>query len=689
MNDDVFSAARARSGAAGRFGLAMACAAALALMAACGGGGDGSPAAQPMATTLTGTAATGAPFAGAAVQVIDATGAAVCDTTTLADGTYQCTLQPTVQRPLVIRASKDDAVLYSATAASGDTRANVTPLTHIIVSRLAPNGDPAALSGAMQTVTATALQAQSDTLLAALQPLLTALGLTIDPLGGQLVADGTGQDKLLDTISVSVRPNGTTANIEVTVKTLPTSAGAAPVTIKFSSSDTSLPQLPASVATALAPVPTPALLADLFSRLNACYALPLTQRVNATNDNTNAVGTASDVIGAPCRSLFVGDDPANFISNKVGVGRNANNGGAWASLFRSNATGLQWTVGDVEFFRANGDVIISYKWTDRFGNQDNDLLSAHDVGGVLKLVGNTNTYPVTVRPFSEDRDLINSPASSYYTTGYNIQIDNRTSAGVPIFDKVQVTTPLGQTLTMLPTVGLSYLVIAPNGTTPSGSPVLRLAAEWRDTAKAGSPVGAEPALVYADPPYTAAEIAALADHGVWTVEFFHADPSMANVVQYHRTVRRAETIAEIRTSRVFPALTAAARAELITETQANGYAMFTTPNTAELDGPNGGDFWTVPVGALAPTSVTVYGRAPFGSTTANQVGARFNDGLGVASTARKIVVPCTSQTADDKHCDAATPGFYATGTIISTVELWARSAKQVEVSKKIATYQLQ
>lgn len=696
MTNGVSTEAAHRSPLPSRLRWALTSLGAAAALAACGGGGGDDPAPEPeppapVATTLSGTAATGAPFAGAALQVTDASGASVCDTTTAADGSFSCTLAPTAARPLVLRAVKDDQTLYSATAAAGDTRANVTPLTTIIAARLAPNGDPSKLAASPQSVTAAALQAQSGALLAALQPLLTALGLTIDPIAGALTADGTGQDKLLDTISVTVQPSGTAANIEVTVKTVPTSAGAQPEPLKFSSSDATLPTVSTTTVAALAPVPAPSRVADLFKRMTDCYALPLTQRVDsATSDTTSAIGTASNVKAAVCRGLFQNSDPATFLSNKVGVGRNANNGGAFASLFRSGATGLQWTAGEVEFFRANGDMVISYKWVDTAGNQDFDLLAAHaDADGTLRLVGNSNTYPVTIRPFSEDRDLLNTPAFSYYNTGYNIQIDNRTLNGNPIFSKAIVTSPFGQTLTMLPTAGLSYLVIAPDGVNGSGTPILRLAAAYRDTAQAGNPQEKETSLVYASPQYTEEQIKVLDNNGVWKIEFFHADTSVDNVVQYYRTVRRAETIGEIRTGRVFAELTAAARADLIEVSQARGYVFFDEADVADISAPNGSDFWAVPAKALTPTSVNIFGRAPFGSTAEGQQGLRFNDGVTVPSTARKTVILCTAQTSADKHCDAGGQGRYAVGDTVNMVELWARSPKQIEVSKKAGLFKLQ
>lgn len=663
------------------------------LLAACGGGGGDSASTTPpaaSATTLTGTAATGAPFAGAALRVSDANGDTVCDTTTADDGTFSCTLAPGVARPLVVRAVRDDQVLYSATVAAGDARVNVTPLTTIIAARLATNGDPSQLVRAPQSVTAGALQTQADALVAALQPLLAALNLAIRPLDGELTADGSGQDKLLDRIAVTVLPSGTAANIELTVKTIPASADAPPASLKFSSSDAAIPTVSAAAVAALAPVPTPAAVADLFKRLTDCYALPLTQRVDtATSDTVDATGTAGNVKAAVCRSLFLGNDPATFVSNKVGVGRNASNAGSFASLFRAGATGLKWTADQVEFFRPNGDMVLSYKWVDSAGRQDFDQIAARaDADGTLRLAGNSNTYPVTIRPFSEDRELLNTPAFSYYSTGYNIQIENRTSNGRPLFSKVLITPPFGPVRTMLPTAGLSHLVQTKDGTTPSATPVLRLAAAYRDTTRTDNPE-ANTTNVFTSPQYTEQQIAALDHNGVWTIEFFHADTGVANVVQHYRMLRRAETIGEIRTARTFPEWTAAMRTELVEGSQANGFFRFDKADVADISADGNKDAWTVATGALAPTSVIVHGSAPFGSTVAGQAGLNFNDTVGVASTARKAIVYCSTQTSADLHCDASGDGRYAVGDTVNTLELWARSPKQVEVSKKAALYKLQ
>ncbi len=696
MNTDELFAAPARSGAASRFRLTMACAGALALVTACGGGGDSaSPAApaQPTATTLTGTAATGAALAGASLRVTDQTGATVCDTTTDVLGTFQCTLPAGTPRPLVLRAAKDETVLYGVSATTGDVRANVTPLTTIIAAKLAPDGNPATLATSVttapQTVTADTLKAQSDALLAALQPLLTALGITtVDPLGGLLVADGTGQDKVLDAIAVTVRPDGTASNIEITVKTVPTTANPDPVSIQFRSSAAAVPALPATVATAdLSRIPAPSIVANLMSRLTACYALPLSQRVNAANDTTSVVGTASDVIAPACRTLFVGDDPATYLNGGARVGRSASNTGAFAGLFRSGARGVVFSDGGFEYFRANGDMIVSGKWVDTQNNVSNDTYVVRRVGDELKLIGNQYVYSSAVRPFAQDRELLNSPQLGYFSTGYNLRVDNRTdSTGNPVFSKVLVTSPLGGTITLVPTAGQSLLAIAPDGVTPSSTSVLRLAAGYRDnTVVADHPSVKETALVYASPLRSEDDIRALKDRSLWTFEFFHADTSLPNVTQTNRTLVRPYTIGEIR-QRPFAQITAAARTGLIAESMPNYAIIGTTPDVFEF-GDASMPTWTVPNGALAPTSLGVSGRAPFGSTTAGVSGNRFNDNTGVASTARFGTVFCSAQTASDKHC--ATNGQFAIGTSINFIELWGLGQNQVEISKTIGLYRLQ
>ena len=300
-----------------------------------------------------------------------------------------------------------------------------------------------------------------------------------------------------------------------------------------------------------------------------------------------------------------------------------------------------------------------------------------------------------MRPYSEDRDLINTPAFSSYTTGYNVNIANKTDTnGASIFSKVLVTAPDGVVRNYVPTSGLSFLVTTQDdGVTPTASPIVRLRGAWQNSATAGNPSDKEIALYFVSPQYTDAAIIALQNQSVWTLEFVHVNGATANVVQRYRTLARAQSIAEIQQI-AFVDLVAAARTELIAASSVNGAFTFgapsqNDPNNIDFSADGNLDAWTVPQGALAPTSLIAFGRAPFGSTTAGVAGDRFNDGTGVASSARKTVLYCSPQSAGDKHCDSSVGLQYAQGSTVSNFELWARSVRQVEVSKKIGLYKLQ
>lgn len=711
MNIDDASRAAPQDMRGSRLRSVFACAAAVAALAGCGGGSDGddtsapapaptpaptpvAPPPAPVATVLSGVAATGAALADAAVAVTDQTGANVCSTTTDAQGIFRCPLPAGTPRPLVVRASKEETVLYSATADTGDARANVTPLTTIIAAKLAPDGNPASLAAAVQSapqsVTAATLKAQSDALVAALQPLLTALGVSIEPLAGELQANGTGQDKVLDTIAVSVRPDGTASNIEITVKAKPSAVDSAPLSIQFRSDTAAVPALPATLTAAdVDAVPTPAAVADLTARMTACYALPLSQRVTAPSDSTPVVGGPADIIAPQCRSLFVGDDPASYLSSGSRVGRSASNTGSFSGLFRPGSTGVVYSNGNFEYFRPNGDLIVTAQWRDTQGNFANDSYAVRDVGGTLKLIGNQYAYSAAVRPFTEDREFLNTPQFSYYNTGYNVRVNNITdSSGNPIFRKVVATTPWGTQLTLLPAPGQLLLAISPDGTTLTGTSILRLGAGYRDTTLVADPPWVKDSgAAVAAGMLTDTQIAQLNDQGLWTFEFFFTDTSKANVIQRSRTLARPHTVAEVR-QLSFASFMPDLLADLVAESAATGSIRFAVPEVAEI-GDASSPGWAVPALAVAPSSVGLFGRAPFGSTTAGVSGNRYDDFANVSATARYTTVFCSPQTASDKHCDAGSPGSYAAGSTVNMLELWGLNSRLGEVSKKAALYKLQ
>jgi hypothetical protein len=676
-----------------------ACALALAL-AACGGGAsdpaanatDGPPGTTtttPDTTTATavrlgGVAATGAPLAGATVKVWDATGAKVCEVTTAADGTYGCDLGTAPKAPFVIEAEVGEVKLVSAFGSATSGTANITPITTLIAATLAADGNPLSLVSNLaqgtSTLTSDALKAAVDKVATALKPLTDQLGATIDPIGGTFRADGTGYDKVLDALQVSIRPDGATSNVEVTVKAQPTSEDAAPVAISFQANASSIPPLPRTINLGdVTGTNVPAAIADFLSRVNACYALPTAERVS---DGANV---GSTVTAAACRTLFVDDDPASFLSNGQRVGPQL--GAAFGNLFREGGTGVRWDSGAFSFFRVSGDWVIAYRFVGPDGSTSPEQMVVRNVGGALKMVGNQYAYSAGVRPIVQLRDHLVTPAASNLSVGYNVQIANRVDgSGNPVFAKAEVTAPNGVRFVYKPTAGLSYLAIErPNGTM-TATPIIRLAGRLTAQGATAHPADVDTSLFFGDRSvWTEDAIRGIPDQSVWKIEFFHADGTTPNVVQAYRTVSRAMTLAEasqVRFADAVPAVKAALRTD-----GAAGYVLFDgtpsaqTPQFADLSN-DGGDFWAVPVGAVAPTSVSIFGRAP-------SAGPRYNDTVGVPSSARKATIQCSAQSVGDLHCAAAPlRNQYATHTSVNLIELWGRDTRQMEYSTMNALYLL-
>jgi hypothetical protein len=675
---------------------------AVLLLSACGGGsgsaGDTTGAANdpppvvvppaPASVTLTGTAATGRPLAGASVTAYDRSGVAAGTATVAVNGSYSVTLPAGTQAPLVLEATLDAVTLVSAVPETRDARANITPLTTVIAARLAPAGVPTNLKQDPSAVTPTNLDTKVAELKTALKPLLDTMGLDVDPLSEAFAANGTGQDRLLDSLDVQIIPAGAASNIEITVR-----GSVAGVNTVFTSSSPTIAPLPPVDGTTLAPVNVNAMVDDLLRRWTACYALPLASRVKGVTANTTAiVGTPADVIAPECRSLFVDDDPATYLNNGSRVGRDAAGNGSFSGIFRANATGAVFDQGNFEFLRSNTekDVVFSYRTTGaNAADSSFDTLVARNVDGALKIIGNQYIYNSRVRPAWEDRDFMLQPQGNYVNTGYDLFAANQLDAnGNPIFSKVLFTSPAGQVVTLRPNGGRGGLLVEKPDGTLSGSSIIYLAAKFRNAATAGNPATFETGLAYASPQLTDAQLQAIPSMGTWRVEFFHVDPNRPNVVQTHRTISRAPTLAEALQKPVAQ-FTPAARTAFLARTNAQfGVALFgapsaTSPSVFDLGAQQGIDFWTVPAGAPAPTTVQVFGSSPDPDGAGPLTRVPFDDAAaGVTPGSRRATVTCSRLGVADIHCDNSTGVLqYAQNGFVVVVQLFAVSRRQEEYSK--------
>jgi hypothetical protein len=692
------------------------CALALSVLAACGGGGsstpdqvnkqndngnlvdNGSPGGSPNPVTLSITAAKGLAMVGATITVTDANlTSSTCSGTTDKDGKLSCTLPAGFTAPFVIVAQLDDEKQYSVIPTGGSSSVNVTPLTTVVVAGLSPSGDPAQFASEVKAdktkASADAIKTQVtelNTNLRAVIDVTVGSGTQVDPLAGSLQANtGTGQDKLLDTVKVSITApdtaNGVAAKQVISLKADPD----AMVTISKGNADPKPEPISSSKVAATEDVTkvNPAVLvADLMTRMNACYALPVADRVS----KADLTAIAADVKATACKDLFVGNDPAKFKNGGVVVSAK----GAFKSLFSSLADGVVFDRGNLEYVvrnqgaANNGYWVVSYRSTDKGKNISYGNFALKIENGVLKQAGNQYDHDVTVSSFVQDREFINDPAASYLSTGYALSVTDKTANGASIYKQVTVTTPKGKTLDLKPTAGCSLLgLVLPNGKVNCTS-FVRLNYGYKDVSKTDDIPAKERDYLFFVPlqsKFTDADLAAIPDQGTWKFEIEFADANKPKVTQMHRTLSRAPTLGELRKT-VFADLTSSAKADVVSNTKAAGAYVFGQNDYVQLGG-NPDDFWTVPNGAVAPTNIRIFGRAP----TVNQVrGNQFDDAATVLASARSALIKCSRLSIDDKHCESSVlvgaSGFYATGASATDLQLHANLPGNSTRSKHFAFY---
>jgi hypothetical protein len=205
--------------------------AAAAVLVACGGGGGGVP--GSVATSITGTAATGAPIANAKVYIVDSLGrtpagqdesAGTALVTTDANGQYALTsaMLNGLTGPFMVRivgqmltesGDMGPAVLHAVTAGAGATTVNVTPLTeaHAALTLGAQPSLAYGNSAAMQAVTSARLTDANAKLVSALSNVAdfsSNPNFVSDPLdatpGAANSGDARKHDATLDQLSLSV-----------------------------------------------------------------------------------------------------------------------------------------------------------------------------------------------------------------------------------------------------------------------------------------------------------------------------------------------------------------------------------------------------------------------------------------------------------------------------------------------------
>lgn len=181
---------------------------AAAVLVACGGGDNTAP---PSSLTITGTAAKGAALAGAKVDV-KCVGVGLASATAGSSGAYSLTLDG-ASLPCALRATgTEGSVFHSAVAddgQGGSHTANITPLTEMMVAKLAAASPASFFDGFTGTpvLTPTAMTQAADYLKTALAGVVDLSG--VDPATDTL-AVGNALDQKIEAVAARLAEAGVT-----------------------------------------------------------------------------------------------------------------------------------------------------------------------------------------------------------------------------------------------------------------------------------------------------------------------------------------------------------------------------------------------------------------------------------------------------------------------------------------------
>jgi hypothetical protein len=302
----------------------------------------------------------------------------------------------------------------------------------------------------------------------------------------------------------------------------------------------------------------------------------------------------------------------------------------------------------------------------------------------LVALGNQYNYRFSVRPWSEQRNLVNRPELSYRSTGFNVYVDNHQDNGKPIFDKVVVTSAAESTAfaaELRPNVSLSYLSIFMNNQlTPTNN--LRLAGKFMDPTTSGRPNRLSPSgslsselLVWFAHPQTGmdwdkSQLDEIPELTSWKAVFHLVNGDVET--QYYETRTAPYTMPELDATR-WAQLSTDTMSKFIEQTQATGSYALSGLTQYDVK-------WTVPERAQAPTEIQVQGYWFDGSAR-----LRFNDVQSVSARADSGAVKCSAQGGTDRHCNGAA---YAAVSYLDGLPLFALNRREVFLASQNFGYLL-
>ena len=175
------------------------------LLGACGGGGSSSSSSSSSGSSISGTAAVGAPIANAQVTIYDAAGTVVATTTTDENGRYAVAVNSGTAPYIVeVVGGIGDSIgkFYAVSNEAGNV--NVNQVSNAIAASISSSGDPTNLIGG-SIGSAANLKATESAFMSAFSKVLSAFGVSGSLISGTF---STSIDEVLDMINAIILPDG-------------------------------------------------------------------------------------------------------------------------------------------------------------------------------------------------------------------------------------------------------------------------------------------------------------------------------------------------------------------------------------------------------------------------------------------------------------------------------------------------
>lgn len=307
--------------------------------------------------SISGVAANGAAMEGAKVTLMDASG----QTLTVSANDNGGFVFPDLtgyREPFQVSATAQvgarqvtQYAIYANALAGGSNTVNVTPLTSAIAALVAPSGVVADLSPAqLSAITPSQVSAVTSQVVAVIAPLVSSIKdmpsvKAFDPMTTTFAANGTGPDRLLDFLDVSVRPDGVAIANKMVVPSADSTADAAATLAKGNSG---------SVTPLVADVVDLDGIEDLVAQFKRCFAVSADQRLTGKSAGSATLANECSTMALP-QYLHNGN---TFMSR-------------WAGLLNSASMNASARFSRPEFrlrLNSNPDVIaVNFNMVDKDG----------------------------------------------------------------------------------------------------------------------------------------------------------------------------------------------------------------------------------------------------------------------------------------------------------------------------------